>query len=193
MKRPRYPTHPLDLAEPLSAEAPSARSDAAPAPNLRRPYEAVTSIRWTHDNTGAERLSRRSRARSPVGHARRRDPGRRRNPGRVHTENSTVVKGLLADLVTRGLRFEDGLLVVLDGSKALRKAVNSVFGDHVIVQRCTLINDGVPRTGLTATHRRYVGSLFRPHILGMQVSLRGVGVGRGCLSWYVCERESGNS
>ena len=54
------------------------------------------------------------------------------------TENSTVVKRLLADLVARGLNVEAGLLVVLDGSKALRKAVNSVFGDHAIVQRCTL-------------------------------------------------------
>ena len=54
------------------------------------------------------------------------------------TENSTVVKRVLADLVARGLRFDDGLLVVLDGSKALRKAVNSAFGDSAVVQRCTL-------------------------------------------------------
>ena len=54
------------------------------------------------------------------------------------TENSTVVKRVLADLVARGLRFDDGLLVVLDGSKALRKAVNSVFGVRVVVQRCVL-------------------------------------------------------
>lgn len=35
------------------------------------------------------------------------------------TENTTVVKDLLADLVARGLRFEDGLLVVIDGPKPL--------------------------------------------------------------------------
>ena len=29
-----------------------------------------------------------------------------------------------------------GVLVVLDGAKALRKAVNDVFGDHTPVQRC---------------------------------------------------------
>ena len=44
------------------------------------------------------------------------------------TENSTVVKSVLTDLVARGLNTDTGLLVVLDGSKALRKAVNSVFG-----------------------------------------------------------------
>ena len=54
------------------------------------------------------------------------------------TENTVVVTDLLADLVDRGLRFEHGILAVLDGSKALRKAVAKVFGTHALVQRCTL-------------------------------------------------------
>ena len=54
------------------------------------------------------------------------------------TENTIVVTDLLADLIARGLRFDQGILVVLDGSKALRKAVTKVFGDRAIVQRCTL-------------------------------------------------------
>ena len=54
------------------------------------------------------------------------------------TENKTVVKALLADLVERGLRFEDGLLVVMDGAKALSTAVRAVFGDKALIQRCTL-------------------------------------------------------
>ncbi len=54
------------------------------------------------------------------------------------TENSVVVKDLLAGLVDRGLRFEHGILAVLDGSKALRKGVAKVFGAKAIVQRCTL-------------------------------------------------------
>ena len=45
------------------------------------------------------------------------------------TENSVVVKDLLADLVDRGLRFEHGILAVLDGSKALHKAVAKTFGN----------------------------------------------------------------
>ena len=44
------------------------------------------------------------------------------------TENKTVVRALLADLVERGLGFDDGLLVVLDGAKALSAAVREVFG-----------------------------------------------------------------
>src|SRR6476469_2790876 len=54
------------------------------------------------------------------------------------TENKTVVRSLLADLVDRGLAFEDGLLVVLDGAKALSAAVREVFGAKALIQRCTL-------------------------------------------------------
>lgn len=54
------------------------------------------------------------------------------------TENTTVVKHLLADLVARGLRFEQGLLVVIDGAKALAAGVKRVFGKHAVVQRCVL-------------------------------------------------------
>jgi hypothetical protein len=36
------------------------------------------------------------------------------------------------------LRFEHGILAVLDGSKALRKGVTKVFGTKALVQRCTL-------------------------------------------------------
>jgi transposase-like protein len=54
------------------------------------------------------------------------------------TENKTVVKALLADLVSRGLSADDGLLVVIDGAKALAAAVNEVFGGLAAVQRCTL-------------------------------------------------------
>ena len=44
----------------------------------------------------------------------------------------------MADLVDRGLDFDDGLLVVLDGAKALLAAVREVFGDKALIQRCTL-------------------------------------------------------
>jgi putative transposase len=54
------------------------------------------------------------------------------------TENKTIVGALLADLVERGLRFDDGLLVVIDGAKALAAAVREVFGTKAMVQRCTL-------------------------------------------------------
>jgi putative transposase len=54
------------------------------------------------------------------------------------TENSTVVKGLLEDLVARGLESERKMLIVLDGAKALRKAVTMVLGEQGLVQRCRI-------------------------------------------------------
>ena len=54
------------------------------------------------------------------------------------TENATVVKALLADLVARGLDATDGLLIVIDGAKALSAAVKAVFGDNAAIQRCTV-------------------------------------------------------
>jgi transposase-like protein len=52
------------------------------------------------------------------------------------SENATVTAALLADLVDRGLDVEQGMLFVIDGSKALRKAIRQVFGNDVPVQRC---------------------------------------------------------
>ena len=52
------------------------------------------------------------------------------------TENATVATALLTDLVERGLDPEQGMLFCLDGAKALRKAVRSVFGEAAPVQRC---------------------------------------------------------
>ncbi len=52
------------------------------------------------------------------------------------TENKTVATALLADLVGRGLDVEQGVLVVIDGSKALRAAVNAVLGPRTPVHRC---------------------------------------------------------
>ncbi len=51
------------------------------------------------------------------------------------TENAIVATALLSDLVERGLDPEQGMLFVIDGSKALRKAIRTVFGE-VPVQRC---------------------------------------------------------
>jgi transposase-like protein len=53
------------------------------------------------------------------------------------TENATVVRDLLASLRDRGLEVTRPILVVLDGAKALRRAVDDVF-DHPVVQRCQL-------------------------------------------------------
>src|SRR6516162_659615 len=54
------------------------------------------------------------------------------------TENTAVVKDLLEDLVARGLSTERRYLFVIDGAKALRAAIERVFGDRAEVQRCQL-------------------------------------------------------
>jgi putative transposase len=52
------------------------------------------------------------------------------------TENSTLVRELLADLRERGLNTEAAMLVVIDGAKALYKGVREVFGERALIQRC---------------------------------------------------------
>lgn len=52
------------------------------------------------------------------------------------TENATVVTGLLEDIVSRGVDAKRKMLFVIDGSRALRAAINAVFGSHQPVQRC---------------------------------------------------------
>ena len=52
------------------------------------------------------------------------------------TENAAAVRALLGELVERGLDPERSLLVVIDGAKALHKAVVEVFGSHALIQRC---------------------------------------------------------
>ena len=52
------------------------------------------------------------------------------------TENATVCTHLLQDLIDRGLDPAGEYLFLLDGSKALKKAVKLVFGQNSLVQRC---------------------------------------------------------
>jgi putative transposase len=54
------------------------------------------------------------------------------------TENATVVKDLLTELVERGIKADRRRLFVIDGSKALRKAIDEVFGTDNPVQRCRI-------------------------------------------------------
>lgn len=66
------------------------------------------------------------------------------------TENSTLVTELLVGLRERGLDVTRPVLVVIDGAKALRSAVDAVF-DHPVVQRCQLhkirnVEDKLPKT-----------------------------------------------
>ena len=74
------------------------------------------------------------------------------------TENATVATALLADLVERGLDPEQGILFVIDGAKALRKAIRNVFGDAP-VQRCVRhkernVTDHLPERDRPAVKQR---------------------------------------
>jgi Transposase, Mutator family len=62
------------------------------------------------------------------------------------TENKTVVSALLADVVGRGLDYTNGLLVVIDGAKALATAVRKVFGELALIQRCQIHKRRTSRT-----------------------------------------------
>ena len=52
------------------------------------------------------------------------------------TENAAACKALLADLIERGLDSNRAILVVIDGAKALHKAVIEIFGARVLIHRC---------------------------------------------------------
>jgi len=54
------------------------------------------------------------------------------------TENSEVCGALLDDLMERGLSGKKRMLFVIDGGKALRKAVRDRFGTSVLIQRCRI-------------------------------------------------------
>jgi transposase-like protein len=51
-------------------------------------------------------------------------------------ENTAVVRELIADLIERGLNAKAARLIVIDGARALRRAIAECFGDKVMVQRC---------------------------------------------------------
>ena len=79
------------------------------------------------------------------------------------TENKTIVTALLADLVDRGLSTDGGLLVVIDGAKALAAAVRKVFGTAALIQRCTLhkrrnVKDHLPKDQQAWVDRKLAGA-----------------------------------
>ncbi len=73
------------------------------------------------------------------------------------TENAAVVRELLSDLVERGLKADEGILVVIDGAKALRAAVRQVFGKQAQVQRCQVHKKRNVLEHLPERERTWVG------------------------------------
>src|ERR1019366_301511 len=77
------------------------------------------------------------------------------------TENSVVATALLSNLVERGLRVADSTLFVIDGGKAVRKALRDVFGDRAIVQRCQVHKARNVREHLPESRGAYVARQMR--------------------------------
>jgi putative transposase len=91
------------------------------------------------------------------------------------TENATVVGDLLAGLRDRGLDTTRPLLVVLDGAKALRRAVTDVF-DHPVIQRCQLhklrtVTDRLPDAVASTVAKRMRAAYRNPDALIAQAEL----------------------
>jgi transposase-like protein len=77
------------------------------------------------------------------------------------TENATVVRGLISGLRDRGLDASEGVLFVLDGSKALAKAVRDVFGECAVIARCRMHKERNVLDHLPETERPWVRRKLR--------------------------------
>jgi len=77
------------------------------------------------------------------------------------TENATVVRGLMTGLRDRGLDATGGVLFVLDGGKALHRAVKDVFGGKAVIQRCRLHKERNVGDYLAETERSWVLAKMR--------------------------------
>jgi putative transposase len=91
------------------------------------------------------------------------------------TENATLVTGLLVDLRGRGLDVTRPMLVGLDGSTALRRAVLDVF-DHPVIQRCQLhkirnVKDHLPQRLRSSVGRRMTDAYHADSALEAEAAL----------------------
>jgi transposase-like protein len=91
------------------------------------------------------------------------------------TENATLVTELLVGLRERGLDVTGPILTVLDGSKALRRAVLDVF-DHPVIARCQLhklrnVQDRLPQKLRSVVAKRMRAAYHAQTALGAQAEL----------------------
>jgi putative transposase len=91
------------------------------------------------------------------------------------TENTSVVTEVLAGLRDRGLDTTRPILVVIDGAKALRRAVLDVF-DHPVIQRCQLhklrnVTDRLPDAAASTVAKRMRAAYRNPDPLVAQADL----------------------
>jgi putative transposase len=91
------------------------------------------------------------------------------------TENTSVVTDALTGLRERGLDVTRPILVVIDGAKALRRAVTDVF-DHPVIQRCQLhklrnVTDRLPDAVASTVAKRMRAAYRNPDPLVAQAEL----------------------
>lgn len=70
------------------------------------------------------------------------------------TENKTVVTALLADIIDRGLDYSKGLLVVIDGAKAIFHAIADKWGGLALIQRCQIHKRRIDRPSGSGTRNQ---------------------------------------
>jgi putative transposase len=93
------------------------------------------------------------------------------------TENASVVRHLITGLRDRGLDASEGILFVLDGGKALSKAVRDVFGDRAVIARCRVhkernILDHLPETERPWVRRKLRAAWADPNAGDAEAALR---------------------
>jgi len=54
----------------------------------------------------------------------------------IHSENARAIEQWLDGLIERGLKFEEGILFITDGSKGIKKAIERRLGEYALIQRC---------------------------------------------------------
>jgi transposase-like protein len=54
----------------------------------------------------------------------------------IHSENGRAIEQWLDRLIERGLKFEEGILFIIDGSKGIKKAIEHKFSSYALIQRC---------------------------------------------------------
>ena len=87
------------------------------------------------------------------------------------TENAALCISMLQDLLSRGLRIEGRILCVIDGGKGIRKALDDVLGDLVVVQRCRLHKIRNVQSHLPKSRHAYVLGTMREVYRMTQVAL----------------------
>ena len=95
------------------------------------------------------------------------------------TENAGVVRGLVSSLRDRGLDASEGILFVLDGAKALRKAVTDVFGNLAVIARCRVhkernVMDHLPEAERPWVRRKLRAAWANPDAGAAEGALRGL-------------------